>query len=355
MPTPSPTPAVAAPPLAELTASLAGKRALGADDAMAVRRAVYAADATISREEAEALVALNDAAASSAPEWKDLYVEALTDYVVYQQDPRGYVDEDRARWLMAQVARDGRIKTGTELELLIHVLERADAAPADLAGFVLDMVRRSILAERPGRPHPAIQAADVERLRRVVYAAGGPDNVAVTRAEAEALLDPQRRRARRGQRPGLDRLLRPGGRRQRDGGLRVPPAEPRGRPERRGLAGGAGADIAPGDAGQGGRRGAPGLPPHRDHRGPLARAQRRRRRRPRRRRAGHRRGGRLARRPHRPRRRLRRQREGADRLHRRGGARRPRRAEAPARQGRRRLKTGRAEPAKTAACRPNSS
>ena len=44
------------------------------------------------------------------------------DFLVHQQEPRGYIDEANAKWLMDRIARDSQVKTDSELEVLIKHL-----------------------------------------------------------------------------------------------------------------------------------------------------------------------------------------------------------------------------------------
>ncbi len=171
--------------LADALAQLDGKPMLSADDALTLRRIFYGASQTVTADEAEALVKLNADAGDSAPEWRMLFIEALTDYVVRQEEPAGYVDEAKADWLIAAMSRD-RCAKDDEVEALIYVLEQADAAPPRYAAFVLETLKSQILGRTGAK---GVTAADVERLRRVLFAAGGDSNVGVSRHEAEALFD----------------------------------------------------------------------------------------------------------------------------------------------------------------------
>ncbi|HEY2658464.1 MAG TPA: hypothetical protein VGI79_02000 [Caulobacteraceae bacterium] len=173
------------PLLQEALSALDGKPELTEADALTVRKIVYGGDATISKDEAEALIQLNIDAGAASQAWRMLYVEALTDFVVRQQEPAGYVNEAQATWLMSAVSRDGCAKDD-EIELIVHVLEEADAAPAALSAFVIDAVRNAVLGRQGTGP---IGKDDVERLRRTLFAVGGDGNVGVTRREAEALFD----------------------------------------------------------------------------------------------------------------------------------------------------------------------
>jgi hypothetical protein len=176
--------------LAEALSALDRKAALTADDALTMRRIIYGqsltVDQTVGLAEADALFKLNADAGQLAPEWCALFIEAMTDFVVRQQNPVGYVDDARADWLMGAVQRSGRVR-GDEVEMMIHVLEEADQVPAKLSAFVLSSVKAVILARL--QQTGGLSALDIDSLRRLVFAKGGDSNVAVTRPEAEALFD----------------------------------------------------------------------------------------------------------------------------------------------------------------------
>jgi len=170
--------------LTEAFAQLDGKLALTADDALTLRRIIYGGDQVVTPQQAEALIRLNADAGDLSPDWRMLFVEALTDYVVHQQSPEGFVDETKAAWLSQALAQDGCAKDD-EIEVLVSVLEKAEATPASLSAYAMGAVKAQILA-RAGR---AITGADVQTLRRIVFAVGGDQNIGVSRTEALALFD----------------------------------------------------------------------------------------------------------------------------------------------------------------------
>ena len=109
---------------------------IGPNDVLAIRRIVYE-NGEISADEASWLFDLNHAAREQCEEWRAFFVEALTDYTVYQAAPRGYVTDENVTWLIARIMHDGQVETDTELELLINVLEKAISAPGELSVFAL--------------------------------------------------------------------------------------------------------------------------------------------------------------------------------------------------------------------------
>ena len=110
--------------LSDALSALDGKRELTAEDAITVRRIVFGGDAMVSREEAEALMTLNADAGEVSPEWRMLFIEALTDYVVRQQQPEGYVDQATADWLAGVVRQERQVRED-EVEMLVHEIGRA--------------------------------------------------------------------------------------------------------------------------------------------------------------------------------------------------------------------------------------
>ncbi|MEL6373491.1 MAG: hypothetical protein AAFR04_05935 [Pseudomonadota bacterium] len=163
-------------------------------DVKALRRALFD-DGTITDQEAEALFELNTAVAVKDPQWGDLFIEALTDYTVHQAQPEGYMTAENAAWFIERISTDGKVETNTELELLIRVIDAARWAPASLVRFALAQVHQAVVSGagvlRSGKTLApgVIDEADIELVRRIVYAFAGDDAIAVSRAEAELLFD----------------------------------------------------------------------------------------------------------------------------------------------------------------------
>jgi hypothetical protein len=177
---------------AQIARQAADGGAITAEDILALRRAGWA-DGTMTPEEAEAVFALNDSLAEPSAEWSDFFVEAIGEFVVNGTDPRGYVSEDNARWLIARIDRDGALQGMTELELLVRVLERATNAPERLKTYALEQVEQAVLTgsgptRRSGELSPGhVNAAEALILRRVLFAPAGDGPAAVSCAEAELL------------------------------------------------------------------------------------------------------------------------------------------------------------------------
>lgn len=172
--------------LNEAIVSLEGKSHLDAEDALTIRRVVFANEAVIDTKEADALFDLNARAVTVAREWRELFAEAITDYVVRQQTPVGFVNDAQADWLVACCLKHGRLRED-ELDALVHVIEAADQSPAKLTEFIMSAVKD--LAIWRIQHEKRLKVTDIARLEQLLFATGGQGNTSVTRAEAEVLFD----------------------------------------------------------------------------------------------------------------------------------------------------------------------
>ena len=164
------------------------------EDVLAMRRDVYP-DGIVQPHEAEWLFQLNDACREPGHAWMEFFVEAITDHVVNQVEPAGYVSKDNTDWLIQRIGHKGLVGSSSELELLVNVLDKAKSSPERLVGFALAQVKAGALTgSGPTRlgvdllPF-RIGAGEVDLLRRMLYAFGGDGNLAITRTEAELLFD----------------------------------------------------------------------------------------------------------------------------------------------------------------------
>lgn len=175
-------------------ADIASRKRITPLDVLELRQLIFR-DGVVACEEAEALFALDEACTERCPEWVAFFVEAVTDYIVHQEKPSGYVTAKNAEWLINAISHDGKVDSLTELELLVRVLEQAKFSTERLVAFAMKQVKHAIVDRQgpliqggdlvPG----VIEKAEVDLLRRMLYAFGGDGNVAVTRAEAEVLFE----------------------------------------------------------------------------------------------------------------------------------------------------------------------
>ncbi|HYD38827.1 MAG TPA: hypothetical protein VEA60_14505 [Allosphingosinicella sp.] len=176
---------------ADFSSTLETGGAISPDDVLAIRRAVWP-DGAVARAEAETIFDLHRRARRPGPEWGDFFIEAITDHVVNGAEPRGYVDDETAAWLTAEIARGGPVGP-VELELVVGILEKAVNVPASLKAWALAEVERCVLhgtgaTRRDGDVRPGIvDEAEVRLMRRIVFAGGGDGALVVSREEAQML------------------------------------------------------------------------------------------------------------------------------------------------------------------------
>jgi hypothetical protein len=169
--------------------------AITAEDVKQLRQGVFW-KGVVTDKDAESAFLLSDRLGADADaSWAPFFIEALVDYVVQQAEPAGYVSQANADWLIDRIAHSGHVDGAAELELLVKTLETAKLAPVKLVRFALDQVRLGVLegkgtiGRNRGASRGAVNEQDVELLRRVLYAFGGPGNTAITQQEAEVLFD----------------------------------------------------------------------------------------------------------------------------------------------------------------------
>lgn len=97
-----------------------------------IRNVIYA-DGKIEKEEAEFLFALNDAVSGNNNDssWNELMVEAITSFVLDDDETPGVVDETEAEWLIQKITADGNID-GVERAILENIKKKAKQIPEQL-------------------------------------------------------------------------------------------------------------------------------------------------------------------------------------------------------------------------------
>jgi hypothetical protein len=103
----------------------ARKGAIDEGDVAALRREIFS-DGFVSRDEADALFALDRATPVKCEAWTAFFVEAVTDHVVWQSRPTGVVNEAQGEWLIARADASANL---CALAALVNVLAEAHRAP----------------------------------------------------------------------------------------------------------------------------------------------------------------------------------------------------------------------------------
>lgn len=129
------------------------------------------------------------------PAFLQLVADVARDALALDVEPRGYVSEADADWLIAHLGDDGGLSRRAEFEALKAVIGHATSVPASLVAFAIREVERAILTGRRGplgdvEHEPGlVTAADVEALRIFCFAPTAGAACHVDRSTAEALFD----------------------------------------------------------------------------------------------------------------------------------------------------------------------
>lgn len=146
-------------------------------------------DGVIDQDEADFMFALNDTIADGSAtvaddaDWAGLFVKALSDFVLADENTPGVVDDDEANYLIEKIGADGQID-GNELALLVNVAATATGeSPDSFNQYTLDAVKAAVIADG------IVDADEVEMMKKVVYGAGGAGGAGVDLAEGNMLFD----------------------------------------------------------------------------------------------------------------------------------------------------------------------
>ncbi len=107
------------------------------DEVHELRSTLYA-DAVIDTDEATALFEINNAVSGNpdnVSEWDDLFVEAITDYVLQDEVSPGSVDSEEAAFLIDQIGADGQTDA-LETRLLENIQAKATSIDPALVEFI---------------------------------------------------------------------------------------------------------------------------------------------------------------------------------------------------------------------------
>lgn len=163
-----------------------------ADEVLALRRSGWG-DGRIDPAEADAIFTLNDHLVERTVEWSDFFVEAIVEFLLAGGQPRGFVSEAQADWLIARLGQDGRIESMAELDLLARLFDKAERLPKGLRGYALAQIEQTVLTgQGPTRDGGQLAGACITEsecalLRRFVFSFAGDSPGGVSQAEAEML------------------------------------------------------------------------------------------------------------------------------------------------------------------------
>lgn len=153
-----------------------------ADDAFRVIQNIYA-DGVVSRDEAEQLFELRRKLpkTGNAVKLEQRFIEIISEFLLSDEMPKNRVSEHEADWLIAQFSKGSKGPDLIELDLLINLLRKSDAAPERLAQLVLEALANRIITEG------LVTFDMVERLRFAMFSGSGLDGLWVGPTEASLL------------------------------------------------------------------------------------------------------------------------------------------------------------------------
>lgn len=101
-------------------------------DVMLLKKLIYE-DGKIDKEEAEFIFELNDAVSGNDnhDSWTELFVSAMSDFLLKDVNSPGVVDESEANWLLEMIQNDNSLDQ-TELALIQNLKEKAKQLPLSL-------------------------------------------------------------------------------------------------------------------------------------------------------------------------------------------------------------------------------
>ena len=156
-----------------------------ADEVLFMRRTVFA-DGVVTNDELDALFALGARAPEGDAEWLQFFAEAAADFYLREEEPQGYLTAEEFQSLKARINANGGSANALTNSVLVKLMETATMTPPEMSAFTGAQIKSSIVSKPSG---PVVDKNDAMLLRRLLFAAGGDGNVAVTRAEAELLFD----------------------------------------------------------------------------------------------------------------------------------------------------------------------
>jgi hypothetical protein len=138
----------------------------------------------LTRRQADLMLAVNAEVGSDEPnpEWRGVFVDALTAHFLSDSRSPGVLDDPEARFLMSCVMADNSVNA-TELGLLAQIVATAVRTPEFFKQFVMAAIGERV--RRAGR----VTAGAVDMLAKAMYGRGGHQGVKTSREEADFLME----------------------------------------------------------------------------------------------------------------------------------------------------------------------
>ena len=125
--------------LAELCKAIIADGVVDASEVAKLRERLFA-DGKIDHEEAELLFEINDKVSGQDNDsgWQQLFVDAICDHVLNDDDSPGAVDDREATWLLERVQRDEQVDE-VERALLKEIGRRATSMNDNLRSYIASL------------------------------------------------------------------------------------------------------------------------------------------------------------------------------------------------------------------------
>lgn len=146
-------------------------------------------DGRLTGVEIDTMILANDQLRGSSEDWSEFFSEALCEYALSASEPKGCVDDARARWIISRITEQGVLAGVEELEAVVRILERATRVGDSLRDLAIGAVEKAVLEgmgpTRSGAgaaPSGCITGIEAGFLRRIVVAMAGTNRSAANAA-----------------------------------------------------------------------------------------------------------------------------------------------------------------------------
>jgi hypothetical protein len=122
--------------LIELKNSILADGIIDEQEVKLLREMLYA-DNVIDKDEAEFLFELNDAVSGkdNHSSWKDLFVDAISSFLLEDEQSPGEIDPVEEAWLLSKIESDGKVDD-IEMALLANLKLKAKSFPQSLSNLI---------------------------------------------------------------------------------------------------------------------------------------------------------------------------------------------------------------------------
>ena len=122
--------------LEQLKKDLLADGIIDAEEVKTIKEVIYE-DGKIDKDEADFLFELTDAVSGkeNAPEWKSLFIDAITSFMLEDEVSPNEIDDEEANYLYNQIKGDGQVDE-TERALLENLKAKSKNFPEILASLL---------------------------------------------------------------------------------------------------------------------------------------------------------------------------------------------------------------------------